>query len=58
MNENDYEVVVINNCDFIGNDVGAALEKTFPGNDNALSIYINGGMDQLITNCEFRDHEG
>jgi hypothetical protein len=36
--------VIINNCDFEGNDAGAVVEKTYPGDDNALSIYIVGGQ--------------
>ncbi len=43
-NENDYQFVSINNCEFIANDVGPAIRSEFPSEDNAISLYINGGF--------------
>ena len=48
----------MNNCEFIGNDVGPAITPEFPSEDNALSLYINGGISNIIVNTRFRDHKG
>ena len=56
--ENDYQQVIINNCEFIANDVGPAMVQEFPSEDNALSLYINGGISNSIVNTRFRDHKG
>jgi hypothetical protein len=50
--------VIIINCEFIGNDVGPAMVPEFPSEDNALSLYINGGISNSIVNTRFRDHKG
>ena len=50
--------MIINNCEFIANDVGPAMVPEFPSEDNALSLFINGGISNSIVNTKFRDHKG
>ena len=38
--------------------MGPAMSQDFPSEDNALSLYINGGISNTIINTKFRDHKG
>lgn len=51
-------MVNINNCEFTDNDAGLVMDQNFPGNDNAASVYMNGGQAVFFFNTKFQDHSG
>lgn len=38
--------------------MGPAIDLNFPSDDNAASLYIDGGLSNVITYTKFRDHKG
>ena len=57
MNSGNMQQLIILNTDFINNDAGPVMDRTY-STDLASSLYIIGGFINNITSTRFMNHSG